>query len=159
MNEALSNALRLAIASDNLAVVKVLLADPRVDPSMDGDAVFDLLLEHGETELVKKLLLDTRIDLAADGNYILIAAAYHRDTEIVKLLLADVRIDPNEGDEGEENVVTAAIQNNQSEVLALLLAYGRIDLENYDARSVARRMIEGNDTKADAARLFLAHVA
>ena len=58
--------------------MKLLLADPRVDPSDQNNQVFILTAQQGSAEDVKLLLSDSRIDPSDQDNQAFIEAAERR---------------------------------------------------------------------------------
>jgi len=50
-------------------VVKMLLADPRVDPSAGDNFAISMASARGRTDVVKVLLADPRVDPSAHNNY------------------------------------------------------------------------------------------
>ncbi|CAH6420310.1 Ankyrin repeat protein [uncultured virus] len=141
----------------NIEVIKLLLSDPRVDPSRNNNFVFGILCYEHETELIKKLLLDLRVDPADGDNAILRYASANGEVEIVKLLLDNNRINPELGTE-HTNALMEAIENNQPEIVTLLLddPYELVQIDTYDFVAVAERIVDvGQDD--EAARVFLAH--
>ncbi len=114
--------LTLAIIDDDVAEVKKLLKDPRVDPSARNNDAVVVAVYKGNEEIVELLLQDPRVDPAANDSASIIMAALHGGADIVKLLLRDSRIDPsahyNEAvyealSEGYINVVIALIEDSR----------------------------------------------
>jgi len=74
-------------------IVKLLLADSRVDPTYGYmNLPFRQAARNGHIEIVKLLLKDPRTDPSDDENLALHLAKSQGHTEIVKLLLADPRV-------------------------------------------------------------------
>ena len=69
-------AMMKAIEKDNVEVVKLLLADERVDPAAKNNAAFRLAVFKGNEKVVKLLLADRRVDPSADNNYAIRTASY-----------------------------------------------------------------------------------
>ncbi len=83
-----SKALILASKIGHPEVVKLLLADDRVDPSYK--AIIQAS-RYGHPEVVKLLLTDDRIDPSAQNNDAIMRASSEGNLKVVKLLLADKR--------------------------------------------------------------------
>lgn len=89
-----NNAIKVASLMGHTEIVRMLLADPRLDPSVSENYAFTRACTHGHTEVVRLLLADSRVDPAVDGNDAIGQACRHGRTEVVRLLLADSRVDP-----------------------------------------------------------------
>ena len=76
----------------HLEVVKLLLADSRVDPAYDDNYAIGMSSENGHLEVVKLLLPDKRVDPTADDNYAIRLASENGHIEVVKLLSSDKRV-------------------------------------------------------------------
>lgn len=103
----------------DLETVKLLLADPRVDPTVSdalGQAVFS-----GHYKIVM-LLLDAGADPSAENNNAIHWAARLGHTEIVRVLLKDKRVDPTTRD-----VVEWAARLGHYDTVKVLLEDPRID--------------------------------
>lgn len=92
---ALGSAIFLASENGHSEVVKLLLNDPRVDPSVSYNSAIRFASRNGHSEVVKLLLDDPRVDPSADDNEALRQASQNGHIEVVKLLLADSRVDPS----------------------------------------------------------------
>ena len=73
-------------------VVKLLLADPRVDPSYAENAAIQSAARWGHFEIVELLLEDPRVDPSDDDNDAIRMAADAGHLEIVKLLLENPKV-------------------------------------------------------------------
>jgi hypothetical protein len=73
--------------------LKLLLADPRVDPSVQNNQLIINAAQTGKSKIAKLLLADPRVNPADQNNQAIIKAAIWSHMEIVKLLLEDERID------------------------------------------------------------------
>ena len=93
----------MSIARDNLAttngaifgtweVVRLLLADERVDPSADNNLLIREAENNNRVEIVKLLLADERVDPASNNNYAVRVAREKGYFEVVELLLNDPRV-------------------------------------------------------------------
>ena len=85
--------LESACSDGHTEVVKLLLADPGVDPSAEDNWCIRQASSLGQTEVVKLLLADPGVDPSADDNWSILYASLLDQTEIVKLFLADPRVD------------------------------------------------------------------
>lgn len=120
----------LTLAADNAQpeAVKLLLADPRVDPNNDeGDTtalVQACSVSRGNearyVEVVHLLLQDGRADPTWNDSKVLSVVSYFGDyAEIVRLLLEDGRADPSDGN-GEALILAST--RGREKIVALLLA-------------------------------------
>jgi ankyrin repeat protein len=106
-----------------LDVVKLLLADKRVDPSADDQLAIRMACEDGQLEVVKLLLADERVDPSVSNSCTILGACAHGHTEIAQLLLADKRVDPS-----ENHSFRFACSYDHPAIVKLLLADERIDV-------------------------------
>ena len=83
----------LASEYGNLEVVKMLLKDPRIDPSAYNKEAIRVALRNERLEVVKLLLQDPRVDPSAKDNEAIRYASDNGQLEVVKLLLQDQRVD------------------------------------------------------------------
>ena len=113
----------IACQTGRLSLVKLLLADPRVDPADYYNHAIQLASQNGHTEVVKLLLADKRVNPAAGNNYAIQFASQNGHTEIVKLLLADNRVNPADDD---NRAIRWASSNYHTEIVKLLLADPRV---------------------------------
>jgi ankyrin repeat protein len=118
------SAIRLASKNGHVEVVKLLLNDPRVDPSAENNYAIRLASENGHVEAVKLLLNDPRVDPSAENNDAIRWASKNGHAEVVKLLLNDPRIDPSDDN---NDAIRCASWNGHSEVVKLLLNDSRVD--------------------------------
>eukprot|EP01119_Soliformovum_irregulare_P020977 TRINITY_DN6871_c0_g1_i1.p1 TRINITY_DN6871_c0_g1~~TRINITY_DN6871_c0_g1_i1.p1 ORF type:complete len:243 (+),score=47.17 TRINITY_DN6871_c0_g1_i1:55-783(+) len=75
-------------------IIRMLVKDPRFDPSINQDFLIGLAAKKGDVELITLLLQDPRVDPSNRANLALRLACSQGHLEIVKLLLADPRVDP-----------------------------------------------------------------
>ena len=121
--------LHSACSSGDTEVVRLLLADPRVDPTRtdnDGRTPLHYACYNGRHEVVRLLLADPRVDPArADnsGRTPLHRACSTGHHEIVRLLLADPRVDPTHTDNNGWSPLHRARDNGHAEVVSLLQGY------------------------------------
>jgi ankyrin repeat protein len=119
------NAALLAVSKrGHVGILKLLLADPRVDPAANDNAAIQASSENGHAEVVKLLLTDPRVDPAADDNYSVQMSGAKGHAEVVRLLLADPRVDPAAND---NFAVQRSSEHGHVEVVKLLLADPRVD--------------------------------
>jgi Ankyrin repeats (3 copies) len=105
-------------------VVRMLLADPRVDPSANNQNALRWASYDGHTEIVRLLLADHRVDPTADDQYAIQWASEKGYTEIVRMLLADPRVDPSAND---QQAIRWASRMGHTEIVRTLLADPRVD--------------------------------
>ena len=123
-----------ASANGSIAVVRLLLADPRVDPSTNNNLAIRWASLYGHFEIVSLLLADPlgRVNPGANNNEAIRVAVrsgfgYH---EVMLLLLADPRVDPSAND---AEVLISAIRldygfgSRSLELVDLLLKDPRVD--------------------------------
>jgi ankyrin repeat protein len=108
----------------NKDVMKMLIKDPRIDPSASNNWAIRMASGNGHTEIVKLLLNDNRVDPSADKSYAIQMASAYGHTEIVKLLLNDNRVDPS----ADKNyAIRMASAYGHTEIVKLLLNDNRVD--------------------------------
>ena len=71
-------------------VVKLLLANDKVDPSADNNWAIRLASNNGHLEVVKLLLANDKVDPSADNNWAIRLASNNGHLEVVKLLIPRV---------------------------------------------------------------------
>jgi hypothetical protein len=119
-----NKAMVMACQANSLAVVKLLLCDPRVNPSVREGVSLQKAARGGFTPVVKLLLADPRVDPSQRDNRAIKLAAAKGRTCVVKVLLADPRVNPAAGMNIALNV---ASDNKHVRVAKLLLADARVD--------------------------------
>ena len=77
-----------SIQHNKIECLKLLIQDPRVDPSANDNFAIRNASAHGHTECVKLLLQDSRVDPSARDNYAIREASKNGHTECVRLLKA-----------------------------------------------------------------------
>ena len=131
--------LTVAAKKGHASIVKLLLADERVDPAADDNEAFREAAAKGHVEVIRLLLADKRVDPAACGNVAFREAAAKGHIEVVKLLLADKRVDPST----RFNVAfREAAGKGHAEVVRLLLTDKRVNpaaRDNEAIRLAAKR--------------------
>ncbi len=92
------NPIAIASANGSTNVIKILLADTRLDPSDDDNEAIELASQYGHTEVMELLLNDNRVDPSANHNFAIQIASRYGYVDIVKVLLNDMRVDPSDDD-------------------------------------------------------------
>ena len=105
-------------------VVKLLLQDKRVDPSVGNNSVIRLASQNGHTDVVKLLLQDGRVDPSNNDNCAIIWASENGHINVVKLLSQDERVDPSDYNNKAIRISSA---NGHTDVVKLLLQDKRVD--------------------------------
>ena len=118
-----NSAIRLAIRSGNLEIVKVLMQDTRFNPTVGTDCLIMLASSEGHLEIVKILLLDFRFDPSYYDNNAIKSASAHKHWDIVKILALDPRVDPSAGD---NCVIKFAVENSRLDIVKELIC--RVDV-------------------------------
>jgi len=152
-----------AAANGHTKIVKLLLVDERVDPSIKNSLALFNAIASNHIEIVKLLLANKRIDLTADNNYAcscqsealidaIRTAAANGHLEIVKLLLNNKLVNPVADD---NNALCAAIAGNHIDIVKFLLADDRVKPERNNLRIILALM----DPKKRKERfeLFISH--
>jgi ankyrin repeat protein len=117
------NAFILAYEYGYHEVVKLLLQDPRVNPSDNSNSAIRYASDKGYLEIVKLLLQDPRVDPSDDGNQAIRWASYYGHLEVVKLLLKDSRVDPLAD---SNSAIINSCNRGHHEVVKLLLQDPRV---------------------------------
>ena len=87
-----NNAIRHAAKNGYLEIFKLLLNDPRSDPSDKHNYAIILASKNGHTDIVQLLLNDTRVDPSEFNNNSILLSFRDDHTDIVKLLWDDKRV-------------------------------------------------------------------
>src|SRR3972149_5184807 len=66
-------------------VVELLLADPRVDPSVNNNFAIRMASEYGRNKVVALLLVNSRVDPSANDNYAIRRASEYGHNKVVEL--------------------------------------------------------------------------
>jgi ankyrin repeat protein len=121
-----------AAKTGDVEKVRLLLTDPRVDPSANNNVAIQQASHNGHLEVVRLLLTDPRTDPAADDNDAIQWASRNGHLEVVRLLLTDPRTDPAANN---NFAIQWASINGHLEVVRLLLTDPRPDpaADNNDA--------------------------
>uniref|UniRef100_A0A6C0JQQ7 Ankyrin repeat protein n=1 Tax=viral metagenome TaxID=1070528 RepID=A0A6C0JQQ7_9ZZZZ len=117
-------AIRGSSKTGQTAVVRLLLADPRVDPSAQNNNAIIFASEYGHTDVVRLLLEDSRVDPSSKGNWPIRIASRNGHVDVVRLLLTDPRVDPS----GTDNAaIQWASRLGHVDVVKELLKDSRVD--------------------------------
>jgi hypothetical protein len=117
-------AIRWASEHGRVEIVRILLADKRVNPAADNNLAIKAA-EH--VEIVRMLLADKRVNPAADNNRAIREASRCGHVDVVSLLLADKRVNPADCN---NYAIKWAHFNNYYEVVQLLKKDERVNPEN-----------------------------
>jgi ankyrin repeat protein len=131
-NNIMETAVRNARSSAD--IVRMLLADERIDPCADNNIALRAACWHGRTEIVRILLKDGRADPRSLDDYAIRTASSGGHIEIVRLLLEDGRANP--GLANYEVLFLAASQAGQIEIVRLLLEDDRVIPNAMDGRVI-----------------------
>jgi hypothetical protein len=75
--------------------IKILLEDPRVDPSVSDNSSLISACYRGDVDIVKLLLKDYRVDPTVRNSNVIMIAVERNNIPLLKLLLKDGRADPS----------------------------------------------------------------
>jgi ankyrin repeat protein len=89
-----NQAMKNACTKGHVQILKLILADPRVDPSFSNNVALLLACKGGHVPIVQLLLQDDRIDPSLNRNEALLNAVACNQWQVVKVLIEDGRIDP-----------------------------------------------------------------
>jgi ankyrin repeat protein len=119
-------------------IVNLLLADPRVDLSEDGDRALSSAVSWGHTAVVRRLLADPHVNPNNDDQVVITTASENGYTDIVRMLLADDRFDPSVDNNAP---IRYAAASGHTGAVKLLLADPRVNPRDvYDyALNMAKR--------------------
>jgi ankyrin repeat protein len=121
---------RLAVESNRLEIVRMLLSDKRVNSKLldaRGFTVFHYAITHGSNEMVTCLLDHPAVDpnyCATDGRH---AFQLPIPLEMTRLLLDHYRIDPNMMDDSGYTIFHRAIMSRKPELVKLLISHARVN--------------------------------
>jgi ankyrin repeat protein len=139
-----------AVTSDCARLVKLLLTDPRIDPSVHRQFLIRRASQNGHAEVVKVLLADPRADPSAENQYAIEISSELGHVDVVKLLLADKRVDPSAG---FQHPIRIASANGHAEVVKVLLADSRVNPSTFDQSALRVASEPGH---AEVVKLLLA---
>src|SRR5437870_2842535 len=89
----------LTKANCHYSCIKLLLTDPRVDPSIGQNRAVNFALRNNHIEVIKILLSDPRVDPTNDNNYAFTHAMDNGHLEVIKILLSNPRVNPSAYDD------------------------------------------------------------
>ena len=88
-----SHALSMACENNHLEVVKLLITDPRIDPSVNNELI-RVATDMGYIKIITLLMADQRVDPSAKNQAALMRAIKMGRSDVVNLLLTDSRVNP-----------------------------------------------------------------
>ena len=118
-------------------IVKILLADRRIDPTIEEQRPLVVACTKGHTKVVELLLADSRVDPTINEQYAMDVVCELGHTEIVKLFLHDRRIDPTYDN---FSALDRACADGHIAIVRLLLEDTRMKRENYGPRCLRVRI-------------------
>lgn len=127
-----------AVTQNRIEMVRILLKDARVDPTVQGSRVLQVAASDNRCEITQLLLEDKRVDVKASDCLAFREAALRGHVNIVKMLLAEPNIDPRVMN---DFALRQACERGHAAVVRLLLEDGRSDpaLNNNIAIHMAAR--------------------
>ena len=103
-----------------LNIVKLLLKDKRVDPSVQADIALQNACKNGHAEVVELLLTDSRVNPSTWNNLPIRSALKDNNIKIIKLLLKNDRFELSH-DLTENEIITDCIYQIRQEKLETLV--------------------------------------
>lgn len=171
-------AIKKAVESNNIEEVRLLLQDPRVDPSNEESQsiialatekqfyeVFELLLEHDAVDPNKEYAVITEILYNEDLRLMRLALKhpkfriypeqflYFKDPEIMKEILEDGRMNPGL----DTLVIECAINDKNIEVFKLLLNDPRVDPSMKNNSLLLTALNLKDEEKEEMIKIFMEH--
>lgn len=119
-----SRMIQHAAEEGSVEILRLLLADPELDPSINNNGAIRGAATTAHPESVQLLLADPRVDPTANYNEAIREAARLGRIETVQLLLQDPRVDPGAGD---NEAIRLAARRDHHEIVRLLLADPRVN--------------------------------
>lgn len=114
--------------SSDEEIIKMLLNDPRVDPSDQNNRLFIDMCSKGYTEIVKLLLDDERINPSAQNNGAIMEACWYGRSDVIELLLNSDRVIINPFyDDNIESIIIRAFHMKNQEIIKMLVSDKRFD--------------------------------
>jgi hypothetical protein len=113
--------MRLAIVNNNPEVSELLLQNPRTDPNQcvgSGNSFLEYASEYNYVKLVELLLLHDKINPCTQSNYAIRWASRKGHIEVVKLLLKHNKVDPTDRN---NEAILSAMKKNHMEIVKLLI--------------------------------------
>ena len=124
-------------AQNYAEIVRLLLQDLRVDPTIDNSVVLREYIFEGprdDPEIVRALLKDGRADPMANNGEPVKRAALNGRVQVLAVLLSDSRVDPTIVNNGQ--LLVTSVREGQLAVVRLLLRDGRIDPNRDDGAAL-----------------------
>ncbi|PRP76545.1 ankyrin repeat domain-containing protein 50-like, partial [Planoprotostelium fungivorum] len=122
-------------------IFEVLLADARVDPSVDDNFCLRSMSQYASPQVVKALLAHPRVDPSAGNNEAFLNASKRDRLKTVKLLLSDPRVDPSVDD---NKAIHTASHYDRTETIRLLMTHPRVDPSGRDNKIIRNASTRGN---------------
>ena len=120
----LQNALYAASYYGHLQVVKILIQDAHLDPSVDNNSAVIVASNFGHLEIVRFLMQDKRMDLSKGfGLLSVLLASEKGHPEIVKFLLQHESVKPIVSDKLVSMAIREAFDNNHLTIVDFLVEY------------------------------------
>jgi len=126
-------------------LLRVLLADPRVDPSVRQNAILAAASRNGDVEIVRSLLADNRVDPSSNNSKALVEACGNIQLGVFRLLMEDGRVDPSAG---HNRAIIAACEHGNMrhqasclEIVRSLLNDERVDPSAQDNAAIRRGVL------------------
>jgi hypothetical protein len=141
--------LEWTVKKNCVPLLKMLLSDPRVDPSAGNQRPIRLACDMGHVEVAKVLLDDKRVDPSAEDQQAIRFASEKGHVEVVKLMLADRRVDPSSS---HQYALRYACYIGHVEVVKLLLTDTRVDTSAFAQQAILWASQKGH---ADVVKLLL----
>lgn len=104
--------IKKACLDGRIEIVKKLLKNPYVDPSIDDNYPIIYSSLRGYDKIIVELLKDSRVNPAAQNNFAIQGASANAHMEVVSVLLKDSRVDPSAN--GNYAIRIATVYNNIS---------------------------------------------
>lgn len=137
------------IESGHFSLVRFLLQDGRLDPSIENSAALLIASRRGYTKIVELLLQDGRANPASQNNGALFTAAHNNRYQVVELLLKDGRSDPRIL---SDLPLRRAVEEGHPKIVELLLQDGRSDPTSNENCAFIDAIKRGN---VEIVKLFL----
>jgi hypothetical protein len=84
--------LQLASQKGNTLIVKLMLADTRVNPAIYNNNAISLAAHNSHLKIVELLCKDPRVDPSDNCNIALQVSLFYNNKKIIKILLSDPRV-------------------------------------------------------------------
>jgi len=137
-------------AKINTEIVRMLLDDDRIDPSINNDIAIRFASLRGRAGAVRMLLKDGRVDPSSTDNNAIRAASGYGHIEVVHALLEDGRANPSALN---NEAIRDASENGYVKVVQLLLEDDRVDPSDHENLAIVWACAEGH---IEVVRMLLA---